>query len=64
MSIVPSFTPVINDSISLSERKGGSTLKFVSKLCNFESLKNLEFDNADFGTIGLESCFGALNKLF
>ena len=27
-------------------------------------LKNLEFDNADFGTIGLESCFGALNKLF
>ena len=27
-------------------------------------LKNLEFDNADFGTIGLESIFGALNKIF
>ena len=27
-------------------------------------LKNLEFDNADFGTIGLESFFGALNKIF
>ncbi len=27
-------------------------------------LKNLEFDNADFGTIGMESCFGALNKIF
>jgi len=27
-------------------------------------LKDLEFENAAFGTIGLESCFGALNKLF
>tara|TARA_Y100000991_G_scaffold211304_1_gene193682 strand:+ start:5159 stop:6415 length:1257 start_codon:yes stop_codon:yes gene_type:complete len=27
-------------------------------------LKNLEFDNAGFGTIGLESSFGALNKIF
>ncbi|MAQ00369.1 MAG: dihydroorotase [Flavobacteriaceae bacterium] len=27
-------------------------------------LKNLEFDNANFGSIGLESFFGALNKLF
>ena len=27
-------------------------------------LKNVEFDNAEFGTIGLESFFGALNKLF
>ena len=27
-------------------------------------LKRVEFDNADFGTIGLESFFGALNKLF
>ena len=27
-------------------------------------LKNLEFDNADYGTIGLESAFGALNMLF
>ena len=27
-------------------------------------LKNLEFDNAQFGTIGLESFFGALNSLF
>ena len=27
-------------------------------------LKDLEFENASFGTIGLESCFGALNKLF
>lgn len=27
-------------------------------------LKNLEFDNADFGSIGLESSFGALNKIF
>ncbi len=27
-------------------------------------LKNLEFDNAEFGTIGLESFFGALNSLF
>ena len=27
-------------------------------------LKNLEFDNADLGTIGLESFFGALNKIF
>lgn len=27
-------------------------------------LKNIEFDNADYGTIGLESAFGALNMLF
>ena len=27
-------------------------------------LKQVEFDNAEFGTIGLESFFGALNKLF
>ena len=27
-------------------------------------LKNLEFDNANFGTIGLESAFGALNSVF
>ena len=27
-------------------------------------LKNVEFDNADYGTIGLESAFGALNMLF
>tara|TARA_B100001287_G_scaffold47298_1_gene36371 strand:- start:6759 stop:8015 length:1257 start_codon:yes stop_codon:yes gene_type:complete len=27
-------------------------------------LKNVEFDNAEFGTIGLESFFGALNKIF
>ena len=27
-------------------------------------LKNLEFDNANFGTIGLESAFGALNTIF
>jgi len=27
-------------------------------------LKNIEFDNASFGTIGLESAFGALNMLF
>ena len=27
-------------------------------------LKNLEFDNAEFGTIGMESSFGALNKIF
>ena len=27
-------------------------------------LKRVEFDNADFGTIGLESFFGAINKLF
>ncbi|HJN54411.1 MAG TPA: dihydroorotase [Flavobacteriaceae bacterium] len=27
-------------------------------------LKNLEFDNADYGTIGLESAFSALNMLF
>ncbi|MDO6596828.1 dihydroorotase [Oceanihabitans sp. 2_MG-2023] len=27
-------------------------------------LKNIEFDYADFGTIGLESAFGALNTLF
>ncbi len=27
-------------------------------------LKNLEFDNADFGSIGLESFYGALNKIF
>lgn len=26
--------------------------------------KNVEFDNAMFGSIGLESCFGALNTLF
>ena len=26
-------------------------------------LKNVEFDNAEFGTIGLESFFGALNKI-
>lgn len=26
--------------------------------------KNIEFDNALFGSIGLESCFGALNTLF
>lgn len=26
--------------------------------------KNVEFDNALFGSIGLESCFGALNTLF
>ncbi len=25
--------------------------------------KNVEFDRADFGSIGLESCFGALNKV-
>ena len=27
-------------------------------------LKKIEFDNAEFGTIGLESFFGALNTLF
>lgn len=27
-------------------------------------LKNVEFDNADFGTIGLESFFGAMNTIF
>ena len=27
-------------------------------------LKHVEFDNADFGTIGLESIFGMLNELF
>ncbi|PIB22936.1 dihydroorotase [Maribacter sp. 4G9] len=27
-------------------------------------LKKVEFDNADYGTIGLESSFGALNQLF
>ena len=27
-------------------------------------LKNIEFDNANFGTIGLESFFGALNSIF
>lgn len=27
-------------------------------------LKKVEFDNADYGTIGLESSFGALNKIF
>ena len=27
-------------------------------------LKNIEFDNAHFGTIGLESFFGALNSIF
>jgi len=27
-------------------------------------LKHVEFDNADFGTIGLESAFGMLNELF
>ncbi len=27
-------------------------------------LKNVEFEHADYGTIGLESCFGVVNKLF
>ena len=27
-------------------------------------LKNVEFDKAEFGTIGLESLFGALNRIF
>jgi len=27
-------------------------------------LKNVEFENAEFGSLGLESSFGALNKLF
>lgn len=55
-----------NDIKALINGLKSGTIDFVTtdhRPMNIE-LKKLEFDNADFGTIGLESAFGVLNQLF
>ncbi|KAA2217309.1 dihydroorotase [Maribacter flavus] len=54
------------DSKELLKAVKNGTIDFVTcdhTPLNIE-LKKVEFDNADYGTIGLESSFGALNQLF
>jgi dihydroorotase len=54
------------DSKELLKAVKNGTIDFVTcdhSPLNIE-LKKVEFDNADYGTIGLESSFGALNQLF
>ncbi|WP_291961054.1 dihydroorotase [Maribacter sp.] len=54
------------DTRALQKGVKNGTIDFVTSdhtPLNVE-LKHVEFDNADFGTIGLESIFGMLNELF
>ncbi|MFS4455701.1 dihydroorotase [Maribacter sp. 2304DJ31-5] len=60
--------PLRNDRDIKALIKGvkNGTIDFVTtdhSPLNIE-LKHVEFDNASYGTLGLESAFGALNKLF